>query len=906
MAALRGAFDVGFTGVTIDHVAVRGERLAVFRSTFTTDTGMQLVLLSVGEADADGLVSHVSLYDAESLAEALVELDRRYAAGEGAQHAAVIELLAEGYAAMNRRDLDGWAAIHAENHIFHDHSPIGFGELDTQGYRAYLEAVIEQDPDFVFIPATLDVAGTVTLVYLPARSTTADGFAWENDVLIVTRFDDHHAVEAHVYSVDQQSGARAMFESLAAQSERSASPVQNTLTVSLLDLLALRASEGAIDPTLVANDIVIIDRRTGVSAGTLTGREQFVANLSAHFDVFERIVPTVVAVRGERLALLRMEFAADGFVSGRLNIFETNANGQLTALVVFDEDDLAAALDELEERFIAGDGAAHEYAIRRHGDVRRAATAADPAAAYRALHTPDCAVTDHRLFSWPTETPADIVDEVMADRGISRPRATLFASLEIQGDAALVTQDDRFVTPEGSEYLKRSLVVAHMVAGLTDHVDFYDPEQHDAARARFEEAGVETRTPHIENAVVRKIARGLWLQQYGEQADSSAEYADDLVLDDRRTGVTLPQLHGADELIEASRAQDELFGPTAIEPVAVRGDRLALTHTRAVAPSGFEVVGYMTFEIGDDGRFCRMVCFDDTDLVGALDTLEQRYAEIARDSRNPAEAVVIAGTQALNHRDWDAFESIHHPEMVALDHTPLGFAPTDRDGFLNEQMRGLAALVEDFVVVPAKIMTSGPAVLVIGHGTGTTVEGSTYEWHWVCAGRVVDGLVTHQEFFDDTDWAAALTRFDQLAGEPAAAATEPENRLTRQLRQSIVLAEQRDPTYADVLADDVVILDRRSGISAGTITGRADFTANARAHFDVFVHASPTILEVRGDRLALVRMEYQADGFVSVRLNLFQTNPDGQLTALVVLDEDALAAACEELEARHTAIETGS
>ncbi len=112
----------------------------------------------------------------------------------------------------------------------------------------------------------------------------------------------------------------------------------------------------------------------------------------------------------------------------------------------------------------------------------------------------------------------------------------------------------------------------------------------------------------------------------------------------------------------------------------------------------------------------------------------------------------------------------------------------------------------------------------------------------------------------------------------------------------------RDPAYADVLADDVVILDRRSGVSAGTISGRADFAANARAHFDVFVHARPTVLAVRGDRLALVRMEYQADGFVSVRLNLFETNEAGQLVALVVLDEDALADANEELDARHAAI----
>ena len=38
---------------------------------------------------------------------------------------------------------------------------------------------------------------------------------------------------------------------------------------------------------------------------------------------------------------------------------------------------------------------------------------------------------------------------------------------------------------------------------------------------------------------------------------------DDLVVVDNRSGVSLPELRGADELVQASRAQEELFGPIA-------------------------------------------------------------------------------------------------------------------------------------------------------------------------------------------------------------------------------------------------------------------------------------------------------------------------------------------------------
>ena len=118
--------------------------------------------------------------------------------------------------------------------------------------------------------------------------------------------------------------------------------------------------------------------------------------------------------------------------------------------------------------------------------------------------------------------------------------------------------------------------MTHSVAGLADSIDYFEPEQHEAARARFEELGAETRTPYVDNAVVRLLARGTWLRRFVPDHDAFAGLAEDLVVVDNRSGVSLPDLHGADELVQASREQEELFGPIEIEPVAVRGDRLAL------------------------------------------------------------------------------------------------------------------------------------------------------------------------------------------------------------------------------------------------------------------------------------------------------------------------------------------
>ena len=241
---------------------------------------------------------------------------------------------------------------------------------------------------------------------------------------------------------------------------------------------------------------------------------------------------------------------------------------------------------------------------------------------------------------------------------------------------------------------------------------------------------------------------------------------------------------------------------------------------------------------------------------------------------------------------------------MAVDHSPLGFPTTGRDGFVNDQMRGMAELVPDFVVVVRKILAEGRATLVVGTTLGTTADGNAYAWEFVQVMQTAaDGRGLRRDLYADTQWDEALARFDELATEDGDA-PEPENRITRRLRRWLLRTEHGAPTSSATIADDVVILDRRSGVSAGTISGREDFAANARAHFDVFADARITVLAVRGDRLALVRMEYRADGFVSPRLNLFEADESGRIVALVVLDEDDLDAALEELDARHAAIES--
>jgi hypothetical protein len=90
-----------------------------------------------------------------------------------------------------------------------------------------------------------------------------------------------------------------------------------------------------------------INDRAGVRAATERLREQY--------TVFEA---RTLAVRGERLALLRIRLSDDaGNESVRLDLSELGDDGRIAYAGRFDEDDFEGAYRELERRYCAGEGA---------------------------------------------------------------------------------------------------------------------------------------------------------------------------------------------------------------------------------------------------------------------------------------------------------------------------------------------------------------------------------------------------------------------------------------------------------------------------------------------------------------------------------------------------------------------
>ena len=116
---------------------------------------------------------------------------------------------------------------------------------------------------------------------------------------------------------------------------------------------------------MVAGDFSSDDRRRTVNAGIQRGLEAAMKDAQANADVgAKEITSTVIATRGERLVLRRARYSSsaqrpEAFDVEALIIYEINADGQLAAGVIFDVEDIYAAFEELDARYVAGEAAVH-------------------------------------------------------------------------------------------------------------------------------------------------------------------------------------------------------------------------------------------------------------------------------------------------------------------------------------------------------------------------------------------------------------------------------------------------------------------------------------------------------------------------------------------------------------------
>src|SRR6185437_6405206 len=121
---------------------------------------------------------------------------------------------------------------------------------------------------------------------------------------------------------------------------------------------------------LLADDMVADDRRRVVNAGIRRGRDVHIADMRATVEVSEpTCFSSVLATRGARLALAHVRIVNRGMTgevgAEALGIAEIDADERIVAVISFDLDDIDAAFEELDRRYLAGEAAprAHTWSV---------------------------------------------------------------------------------------------------------------------------------------------------------------------------------------------------------------------------------------------------------------------------------------------------------------------------------------------------------------------------------------------------------------------------------------------------------------------------------------------------------------------------------------------------------------
>ncbi|MEB4211376.1 BTAD domain-containing putative transcriptional regulator [Mycobacterium sp. 94-17] len=895
MANMRAVAEVGFEALTSAAIATRGQRLALSRirgSVHGFEAGETSAdMLGMFEIDADNRFTAGAIFDSDDIDIAFAELDRRYLAGEAAAFAQTWSVVAGVYDALNRHELPAttpaWANI--------DHrrlASIGRGDL-----TAYVRAAWRDTPDInIYVEAVHRLSDRGVVITYAAHGTSQEGFDAEwRDIGILT-VDGDLLDRCEVFDEADLEVALARFEELHPQAHRSENVASQAIERFSLHFTAC---DWHAMTQLLVPDVYIDDRRRGANAGIRHGRDAAINDMRTSAGVgFTTATSALTATRGNRLALARIHMSArsartEEFWTDSLHVVEVDANGQTVAVVVFDLDDIDAAFEELDARYLAGEAAAH---ANTWSVITRECTAFNQ----HKLSLGDRVTIDHRRLA-----VIDASDPHAAVRGIwdVTPDFSIYieAVHRFSSVGAVATYAAHGTSPEGFNAEWRIIELVTVEDDRINRYELFDEADLVAALARFDELQPEER--QLGNTATHIYERLLACHAACDWPAMTEIVSDDLYSDDRRPVVGAGLRHGRDALVEDLRAVAavEVTDATAVA-IATRGMCIALTrarYSRSHEESDEFYVDYLQLvEVDADSRITALIAFGPDDIGAALAELDARYLAGEAAAHAHTWSVVTSGYSATNRHELSGMT----PDSVYIDHRVcLTTEPEDLAAYLPS-VWDLTPDISSHIAAVHQLSDRGA---VISHvACGTTQEGLDAEWRAILIVMVEGDLLSRVEVFDDTDLDAALACFDELHSPPI----QLENAASRVFERYLAHYVARNwNAVSEMLADDILNDDRRRVVNAGVLHRRDATMASMQAVAAFGLSAiRPIVIATRGERLSLTREHWlvgdqQSGTFSAELLGIVEIDADERIVARVVFDADDIDAAFGELDARYLA-----
>ncbi|QRY54769.1 AAA family ATPase [Mycolicibacterium septicum] len=899
IANMRTGADLGARSITSTVIATRGNRLVLRHLRFSGQgpEAFHAELLGIAEINADEQMVVAVQFDLDDVDDALKELDARYLAGEASPHAHTWSAIMQVFAALNRRELfsttPDWVNI--------DHrrgSPIAPGDMPALLSAAW--TFTSDQRHFVGTVHRLDDLGAV-YTYM-AHETSQDGFQAEWRAISVLTFAGDLVNRCEVFDERDLDAALARFDELSRPTPR-LSNAASRATDRFLERFAARDWDAMAN--MVIDDIRFDDRRRVINADLQTGRETFIENFRIAADLGATQTPTPIAIRGERVVLARARFSLGGgapeeFGLDLLHVIEIDADNRIAATVTFDHNAFDAAIDELNARYLAGEGAPHAHSWSA------------VVGAYAALNrrempatTSDHVSVDHRRVT--SFAPGDIKDYTRrAWDQIPDISFRIEAVHRLNDHGAVVTHALHGTSREGFEAEWREIHLLTHDGELFNRSEMFDEDDLDSALARFDDLN---RTVKLSNAASRAFER---FQKCLAEADLDAMpnmLSEDICSEDRRHIVSSGIRHGRDAALEDARVIAGLgAGITATTVLAIRGEHLALRHTQYAVgheqADAYQVDLLEVVVVNTDERISAVVNFDPDDLDAALAELDARYLAADAASHAHTWSLTMAACAALNRHELPLttadFADVDHRRAVnidaggmkellrkALDHTPV----------MTHHIEAVHRLTE-----------YGSVITQVAHGTSD--EGFDAEWRIVGVLTIDGDLINRCEVFDETDLDAALARLDELR-PPAPRLVNAASQVDQRFWVNFPVRNWQD--MAEILTDDFVLDDRRQALNAGLRIGRETEIDNVKVIADVTEHVevAANVIATRGERLTLRRLRFsgqdqEPDSFYTEMIGIVEIDASNRLAAHIVFDPDDLDAAFAELDARYLAGEAAA
>jgi hypothetical protein len=434
-------------------------------------------VLTVTEIDTGNRIAARVVFEIDAVDAAYEELDTRYIAGEAAAHAHTWSVIARLNNAFNRHEMPmaDWVTI--------DHRLLV--TADTSDLPALIRDVWNLTPDLsTHVEAVHQLSSFGAVITRTARGTSREGFDAEWRMIQVLTVEGDRINRIQLFDENDMDAALTRFDELHPQAPR----LENAATtVDQRFWIHFAARDWDAMSGLLAVDISTEDRRRVVNAGVRHGRDDHIAEMRAVVEVgVESITSTVVATRGSRLALTRIcgsnrEIGAGELSAEVLNIIEIDADNRILARIGFDVDDIDAAFEELDARYLAGEAAAHAH------------TWSAIAQAYTAVNrhelpptTPGWVNVDHRRGR--AFAPGDLEAYLHATWDLA-PNVNVYVEAvhRLSNLGGLVTQCAHGSSQEGFDAEWREVILLTFEAGRVNHFEVFDEADLGAALARFDE-----------------------------------------------------------------------------------------------------------------------------------------------------------------------------------------------------------------------------------------------------------------------------------------------------------------------------------------------------------------------------------------------------------------------------------